>query len=286
MVKPQKKQSKFCSPLAKYIAEPTHFQVGGTGNIYRARCIDTKEFVAIKVISFISPNYKRVFDNEVKLLTEMKNSFFTVKMKESFIFDNRGYIVLNLLHNDLYVRAESFNTIAEVKNVFQQICWGVCELHEQNIAHLDLKPENILLTSDDKVKICDFGSSFKCNTFNSICYTFTGSDFYLAPEIYGHKNGFDAKKADIWSLGILLFVILCDCFPFEGNTRDQLLKSYFTHKISLNELKHVCPNDKACFDLISKLLIHDPNSRPSIDEIMKHEWFLSIEEEIAPMQLA
>lgn len=268
------------SGLSNYISDSNSFQVGGTGSLYIARDLSTNNLVAIKVIPFKNINYQQSFENEINILSSTKYSSYIVKMKEYFIHQNRGYIVMELLSQDLYSRSEHFTTIDEVKYIFKQICKGVLELHKNNIAHLDLKPENILLDDYDNIKICDFGSSFQFNN-QPISYEYVGSDFYLAPEIFAHHRGYNALQADIWSLGIMLHVMLTDSLPFDGISHEETLGNYFTSKVSLKELEMVCPNDYSCHSLIKQMLQKNPLDRPSISQILQHEWFLQNEMELS-----
>lgn len=266
-------------PIANYIAQPKSFQQGGTGQIFMAKRKDTNDIVAIKVIDINKPEFKKVYLNEVAILTTMKNSIYSTKMIESFEYNNRGYIVMELLQEDLYTRSESFNSIEEIKNIFVQICKGVKELHENGVAHLDLKPENILLQHDDEVKICDFGGSFYCKESDIPCTKFVGSDYYIAPEVLLHEFGYSAKVADIWSLGIILCMMITGTYPYCGRNENECLQNYFACNVSLNELQITLPNDSLCFDLVSRLLCKSPVSRITIDEILKHPWLDNVHDE-------
>lgn len=269
-----------CTPLEKYNTEPKYFQVGATGSLYVGKEIHTGISVAIKVIPLKDKNYHQAFDNEVRILSSIKNSEFIVSLKDHFTHRGRGYIVMELLSQDLFTRSETFETVEEVRHIFQQICQGVAELHQNRIAHLDLKPENVLVDEYDSIKICDFGSSFQWAN-DSRCYKHVGSDYYLAPEIFAHHRGYDAEKADIWSLGIMLHFMLTNNFPFDGNSEKEILGNYFMSNISLKELEVVCPDDVSCHALLSSMLHKNPEMRPSIMDVLQHEWFLNHIEELS-----
>merc|ERR1712137_65608 len=235
----------------QYIAEPSAFRRGGTGSLYVARHRPTTDLVAIKVIDLHIPKLKYTYENEVRILQRMKQSKFTVPLREAFEFHGRGYIIMDIFH---------------------QICQGVAELHENNIAHLDLKPENILLDQHDHVKICDMGGSLlwkKTPNYHAL----VGSDFYLAPELLSHKTGYDATKADVWSLGILLYVLLTGTFPFEGDSQEEAMSNYFASRLSFNEFDSLYPRDTECRHLLTRLLTRNPSTRPSVSEILNHSWF-------------
>lgn len=264
--------------IANYTAQPNCFQQGGSGQIFAARRRDTNEVVAIKVINLQKPGHRKTFLNETSVFNTLKNSQYATKMIEHFEFNNNGYIVMELLNQDLFSRCEKFDSIEDIKHIFLQICDGVKELHQNGIAHLDLKPENILLDEDDNIKICDFGGSYLCKG-NFQCNKLIGSDFYIAPEVLLHEFGFDAALADIWSLGIILYMMITGTYPYAGNNQRECLNNYFSCNITFSELHSTLPDDYLCHDLLSKILCKTPVSRISIDEILNHSWFGSDESE-------
>merc|ERR1712137_65691 len=265
-------------PITKYAAEPKHFEQGATAQLYVASNKETGEKVAIKVIPLSNDAQKASFTNEITLLKKMQHSHYTTQMKECFVYQNRGYIVLELFDMDLFSRSNEFGSIEEIKDIFLQICLAIQELHQHNIAHLDLKPENILLALDDNVKICDLGSSFhwKNNTHNN---KLIGSDFYVSPEVLSYQSGYDAPKADIWSAGIILYMMITGSFPYAGATKEECYRNYFANNLSFEELCSVLPNDVECHDLLPKILCKDVESRITIDEIFMHPWLCSDETE-------
>ena len=265
-------------PITKYTAEAKHFQQGATGQVFVAYDKETNRNVAIKVIPLATESLKQTFVNETKLLNKMNCSQFTTRMKECFVFQNRGYIVLELFDMDLYTRSEEFGGIEEIKDIFLQVCLAVQELHQHNIAHLDLKPENILVDMEDNIKLCDFGSSFewKNNTYNN---KLIGSDFFLAPEVLSYQKGYDAPRADIWSLGIVLYMMITGSYPYAGNTREECLQNYFEHNLNFDELRTALPDDEDCYDLLTRILCKDTTARATIDDIFVHPWLCSDETE-------
>lgn len=157
----------------------------------------------------------------------------------------------------------------EACRFFHQIVDGLDELHKNDITHRDLKPENLLLkkTPDGyMIKIVDFGLS---NTHEGgrMLSTACGSPCYAPPEMIAGKK-YDGPKADIWSLGVTLFALVCGYLPFEdGNTsllyKKILAGDYKPPKWISNDVK----------DLISKILETDPKKRYTLADIRKHEWY-------------
>ena len=100
------------------------------------------------------------------------------------------------------------------KLIFKQIIEGLMYLHENNISHRDIKLENIIIKDKSEIKIIDFGFS-ACHPKDQLLNFFCGTPNYMPPEIILKKD-YIGEFADIWSIGILLYTILCGSFPFRG----------------------------------------------------------------------
>jgi serine/threonine protein kinase len=153
----------------------------------------------------------------------------------------------------------------EACRYFQQIVSGVEYLHKLNIAHRDLKPENLLLDVKRNLKIVDFGLS---NTYTDKLRTPCGSPCYAAPEMLQNKP-YIGSKVDIWSIGIVLYAMVCGYLPFDEKNDDLLFKKITTGKYAATP-KFLSANLR---DLISKILETNPEKRITFDQIKKHPWF-------------
>ena len=103
------------------------------------------------------------------------------------------------------------------RTIFKQIVSAIAYLHSKKIAHRDIKLENILINKHKQIKLIDFGFALKLEK-GGTSNQHLGTPAYLAPEII-KKTNYDPLKSDIWTLGILLFILMNGCKPFSGNDR-------------------------------------------------------------------
>lgn len=163
----------------------------------------------------------------------------------------------------------------EVCSIFEQLVGGLQHLHNEAVIHRDLKLENVLVVQEGsakkefKVKITDFGLSKEVGDGISAACSIVGSPKYVAPEVLAH--GTHDFKADLWSLGILLFVLLGSRFPFDGNS--QAAKE--TQDRIDTELKKLPVSEPARAVLLG-LLKKEAADRLSLDELGSHEWLSSV----------
>lgn len=153
---------------------------------------------------------------------------------------------------------------------FSQICEAMSYLHSLNIAHRDLKLENILLTKMMQIKLTDFGFA-KCCTSSCLSETYCGTAAYAAPEIIMHEP-YDACASDIWSMGVILFVLLNDSLPFDDSSlitllREQQQRHFHVKKSSWGILSQQCK------DLLLNMLEYNVNERLSLSDVLNSDWF-------------
>ena len=152
---------------------------------------------------------------------------------------------------------------------FHQIIDGLDYLHQVNVIHRDLKPENLLMQRRPEgwhIKIVDFGLS-NTNEGNKLLKTACGSPCYAAPEMIAGKK-YHGPLADLWSVGVILFAMVCGYLPFEDNNTAQLYKkilrgSYKAPKFISSQVR----------DLIARILNTDPTKRYTTYDIRRHTWF-------------
>ena len=173
---------------------------------------------------------------------------------------------------DLFDRvSEKPLTESEAKHVIKSILSGIQYLHANNITHRDLKPENIMMvdSATTDVKITDFGLSRIVDEKGEMS-TLCGTPQYMAPEILLRMRY--SSKADIWSVGVIAYVVLSGRHPFNGPKINDILKKIqagpldFSHPV----WAAVSPLAK---EFIRSVLVIDPEKRPAVDEVLGHRWF-------------
>ena len=194
--------------------------------------------------------------------------------------ENNLYIILELADG-----GELFDKILEkirfsekeAKLHFYQMVSAVAYLHKKNIAHRDLKPENVLLSNDDSnplIKISDMGLS-KLVDHTTFLQTFCGTPQYLAPEVLISRvrgDGSYGFEVDMWSLGVILYILLCGCPPFSTERTDKsLVRQVCDGDYSFPKSKWANISDSA-IDLVSKLMTVEKNIRLTAEQALAHPW--------------
>ncbi|XP_069693899.1 MAP kinase-activated protein kinase 2 [Periplaneta americana] len=172
-------------------------------------------------------------------------------------------------------RQDGAFTEREAAQIMREICLAVKYLHDMNIAHRDLKPENLLYTKPDQtgiLKLTDFGfakETFSKDTLQTPCYT----PYYVAPEVLGPEK-YD-KSCDIWSLGVIMYILLCGFPPFYSN-HGLAISPGMKKRIRIGqydfpepEWKNVAQDAK---ELIRGMLCVDPTQRLTIEQVMRNKW--------------
>ncbi|KAK4482783.1 hypothetical protein RD792_009953 [Penstemon davidsonii] len=157
----------------------------------------------------------------------------------------------------------------EARKYFQQLINAVDYCHSRGVFHRDLKPENLLLDVAGNLKVSDFGLSALSQQVrdDGLLHTTCGTPNYVAPEVLNDR-GYDGETADLWSCGVILFVLLAGYLPFDDPNLMNLYK-----KISSAEF--TCPPwlSFGAMKLIARILDPNPMNRITIAEILEDEWF-------------
>mgnify|MGYP002626745486 FL=1 len=232
----------------------------------------TNQPVAIKILDktkITSIEDKERISREIKIMKKINHfnitKLYTIIETKYIIYLIQEYVQGKELNDYLYTKGKLSEQ--EACKFFHQIISGLSYLHHIGIAHRDFKPENILLTNDNKIlKIIDFGLG---NMYKKgqLLKTGCGSPCYIPPEMI-KEEGYNAEKSDIWSAGIILYLMLCGHLPFyeEDNQLmyDKIIKGDYNVSNFLSE---------EAKDIIKKILEVDPKKRLSFEEIKEHPWF-------------
>jgi serine/threonine-protein kinase ULK/ATG1 len=245
---------------------------GSFSNVFKAHKLDDENaFYAIKIVSLKNLSNKIIenIKNEINIMLKINHENI-IKLHETITSHKYIYLIMDYCDGgDLYKFIKKHGKLSEEesKKYFLQISKGLHFLYSKNLIHRDLKPHNILITSNNILKICDFGFVKESNE-NMLYDTLCGSPIYMAPEILKYKK-YDSK-VDLWSMGIILFEMLTSKPPFIGINHIDLIRV-----IDSTEL--MIPNDitisNVCFDLLKSLIVVNPENRISFENFFKHSFF-------------
>lgn len=254
------------------------YEVGktiGEGNFAKvkfARNTETGESVAMKVLAKSTILKHKMVDQikrEISIMKIVRHPNI-VRLHEVLASQTRIYIIL-----ELGTGGELFDKIVhqrklpenECRRYFQQLIDAVAHCHSKGVYHRDLKPENLLLDADGKLKVSDFGLSALPQQGVGLLHTTCGTPNYVAPEVL-RKQGYDGAAADVWSCGVILYVLMAGYLPFNEIDLPTLYE-----KIDAAEFS--CPFwfPPEVKSLICKILNPNPKTRIQIEGIKKDPWF-------------
>ncbi|KAL8272027.1 hypothetical protein Esti_004151 [Eimeria stiedai] len=248
---------------------------GSFGEVILCKDKVTGQEYAVKVISkrqVKQKTDKELLLKEVELLKKLDHPNI---MKLYEFFEDKGYFYLV---TEVYTGGELFDEIISRKRfsevdaarIIRQVLSGITYMHKNKVVHRDLKPENLLLESkrkDANIRIIDFGLSTHFESTKKMKDKI-GTAYYIAPEVL---HGTYDEKCDVWSTGVILYILLSGCPPFNGANEFEILKKVEKGKYTfdLPQWKKVSEPAK---DLIRKMLTYVPTMRISARDALEHEW--------------
>ncbi|XP_072449398.1 serine/threonine-protein kinase SIK3 homolog isoform X3 [Chiloscyllium punctatum] len=244
----------------------------GKGNfavVKLATHIVTKAKVAIKIVDktqLEEENLKKIF-REVQIMKMLRHPHI-IRLYQVMETERMIYLVTEYASGgEIFDHLVAHGRMAEkeARKKFKQIVAAVHFCHCRNIVHRDLKAENLLLDANLNIKIADFGFS-NIFTPGQLLKTWCGSPPYAAPELFEGKE-YDGPKVDIWSLGVVLYVLVCGALPFDGSTLQNLRARVLSGKFRIPFFMST-----ECEHLIRHMLVLDPSKRLSVEQICKHKW--------------
>ncbi|KAI9907684.1 hypothetical protein PsorP6_003250 [Peronosclerospora sorghi] len=252
---------------------------GGFGLVHRGRHKASNTCVAMKRMPKQGTSNER-FWHEVELLRQVGGHHNVVTFRDAFETTDAYVLVTEFVQGDeLYHELMEHGVFHEqrAKALIRQLAETLVYLHAHDVVHADVKPENILLAQDTQpanVRLIDFGQSFhlqdeRRQTIHA-CTT-----AYASPELLTHRAC--GAAMDVWSLGVVLYIILCGLHPFDPS--DDASDDAIRHRILEGDYDQAsmgwkCMSESAR-DLVRQMLVVDPAKRISAAQVLEHEWITS-----------
>uniref|UniRef100_A0ACD5YBM6 Uncharacterized protein n=1 Tax=Avena sativa TaxID=4498 RepID=A0ACD5YBM6_AVESA len=244
---------------------------GASAKVYLARDLLTGRDVAIK--SFPNPRAgcegtgPAPIEREASILRRLRHRH-VVRLHEILATRKKVHFVLDLAAGgELFSLVDSSGRMTEdlARNYFRQLVSAVRYCHSRGVYHRDIKPENLLLDGAGDLKVADFGLGAVAD--GNLRHTLCGTPAYVAPEILS-KQGYDPAKVDVWSCGVVLFVLAAGYLPFNDASLINMYRKIYAGRFRCPswfspELRH----------LLRHVLNPNPAARIDADGIMDHPWF-------------
>ena len=259
--------------VSKYYEIIGELGSGSYGAVKKVKHKELKEIRAMKVIMKKTENSK----NEIDIMRKLNHPNI-VNVFDIYEDSKKYYIIMEICEG-----GELFEAISEqgafgeddCAHIMKQILSSVNYLHSKNIMHRDIKPENIMLTKKlskknkkFEIKLIDFGTA-KTYIKGKKETKFIGTSYYIAPEVL--KESYD-QKCDVWSCGVIMYILLCGYPPFNGNTNNDIYNAI------KNNLPYFHGEDwkeitSDAIDLLQNMLNKNPVKRYSAEKCLNHPWF-------------
>eukprot|EP00039_Didymoeca_costata_P032933 m.39939 g.39939 ORF g.39939 m.39939 type:complete len:510 (-) comp9611_c0_seq1:1400-2929(-) len=244
---------------------------GSFGEVFKAEHQITGHKVAVKIVNREKVRHLEMetkIKREIQILKLFRHphiiKLFQVITSPTDIFMMMEYVSGGELFDYILERGKLVEP--EARKLFQQIISGVEYCHRHMVVHRDLKPENLLLDAENNVKIADFGLS-NIMRDGDFLKTSCGSPNYAAPEVISGML-YAGPEVDVWSCGVILYVLLCGKLPFDDDYVPHLFKKIRDGIFTLPE--HLSDGAR---DLVSRMLQVNPLQRLTIAQIRSHPWF-------------
>ena len=265
---------------------------------------EPNKFYAVKSIdkTRLSNTQIETLSREIDILSTVDHPNI-IRYYETYTDDKFFHIVMEYLSGgDLLsgLSKKKYDIISEKKicSIINKLLSAISHIHSLGIVHRDLKPDNILFEKEDitsDIKIIDFGVSRQSYTKNDDLTSIVGTPYYVAPEVLSGKYD---KKVDVWSIGIIMYVLLTGRPPFNGSSKSELFEKIKTkdipypvnHRILKRKKTNLKDEEnklidktaeysKECVSFLNSLTYKDPQKRPTAIEALKNKWFNILKDE-------
>lgn len=275
-----KKRHTISTPSGQWVLGKT-IGAGSMGKVKLAKNLESGEQVAIKIVPRQSTDEHRSGrdperadrSKEIRTAREaaivsLVNHPYICGLRDVVRTTYHWYMVFEYVNGGQmldYIISHGKLKEKQARKFARQIASALDYCHRNSIVHRDLKIENILISKTGDIKIIDFGLS---NLFSprSLLKTFCGSLYFAAPELLQARQ-YTGPEVDVWSFGIVLYVLVCGKVPFDDQSMPQLHA-----KIKKGVVEYPQGLSTECRHIISRMLVTDPKQRASLNEIMNHPW--------------
>lgn len=250
---------------------------GTFGEVWSAVERHTRESVAVKILEkekIVDDDARQRLVNEIAILQRVQHNNL-VQLLEVIEEPDRIYLVTEYVGGGelfSYIVQKGRLDEVEAARLFAQMVAAVDSCHRQLVIHRDLKPENVLLDSNGDIKVIDFGLGTLLNYTDEVLTVACGSPHYAAPEML-LGGGYLGQRADMWSLGVCLYAMVCGCLPFDEPEMEVLYDRIIAGEYDFS------PNpalSHAAKDLICGLLRSPPEDRLTAREVLAHKWMRQV----------
>ncbi|XP_068667574.1 CBL-interacting serine/threonine-protein kinase 14-like [Aristolochia californica] len=246
---------------------------GAFAKVYHGRNVKTGQSVAIKSISkqkVMKSGLVSHIKREIAIMRRLRHPHI-VKLYEVLASRTKIYFVMEYAKGgELFAKVAKGRLPEDIsRRYFQQLISAVGYCHSRGVYHRDLKPENLLLDENGDLKVSDFGLSAVSEQIRNdgLFHTLCGTPAYVAPEILA-KRGYNGANVDLWSCGVILFVLNAGYLPFNDPNLMAMYRKIYNCQFrcprwTSPEMKH----------MIHRLLNANPDTRITVDEIVTDPWF-------------
>ncbi|CAI9774770.1 unnamed protein product [Fraxinus pennsylvanica] len=246
---------------------------GAFAKVYHARDLRTGQSVAIKVVNkqrILKGNLTENIKREISIMRWLRHPHI-VRLHEVLATKTRIYFVMEFAKGgELFAKVVKGRFSEDLsRKYFQQLISAIGYCHSRGVFHRDLKPENLLLDENWELKVTDFGLSALTDQIrpDGLLHTLCGTPAYVAPEILA-KRGYDGAKVDVWSCGVILYVLSAGYLPF--NDPNLMVMYRKIYKGEFRCPKWISPDLKR---FLTRILDPNPITRISVNEIVNDPWF-------------
>ncbi|KAB8238938.1 putative serine/threonine protein kinase Kin1 [Aspergillus alliaceus] len=285
---PSKRRTTITTPSGQWALGKT-LGAGSMGKVKVGKNLETGEQVAVKIVPRQSTEDHRSSrdaeraDRSKEIRTAREAAIVSLVshpyicgMRDVVRTNYHWYMLFELVNGGQmldYIISHGKLKEKQARKFARQIAGALDYCHRNSIVHRDLKIENILISKTGDIKIIDFGLS---NLFSprSLLKTFCGSLYFAAPELLQARQ-YTGPEVDVWSFGIVLYVLVCGKVPFDDQSMPKLhakiKQGVFEFPQGLSAVTELCIFTE-CRSIISRMLVTDPKQRASLAEIMNHPW--------------